>query len=97
MFVYTNHPGPVSQPPRIPRRAAAAAEIDALLAEIPTWDDHLLLHMHRRYLTSRLFRVRYDPQGELTPAARRLLITVEEEIARRALDPLPIDDDAASH
>lgn len=97
MYAFTNPPVPVSQSLRIPRRAAATAEIDALLAEIPTWDDRLLLHMHRRYLTSRLFRVRYNPEAELTPAARRLLITVEEEIARRNLEPLPLDAGPKRH
>lgn len=44
--------------------------------------------MHRRFSTSRLFRLRHDPDGEMTLTARRLLIAAEEEIIRRGLTPL---------
>lgn len=72
----------------VPPRARAETELQALLAEIPTWDDAMLAHMHRRYGESRLFRVHHAPDGPLTERAQALRAAVEAEMAQRGL-PLP--------
>ncbi|WP_404402744.1 hypothetical protein [Pelagibacterium halotolerans] len=60
----------------------------SLLAEIPTWDDHMLAHMYMRFATSRLFRVYHKPDGDLTDCARTLLARAGAELAERGL-PIP--------
>ena len=77
---------------RVPKRAEADVEARKLLAEIPDWDDRLLLYMHRRFRTSRLFRLHHRPEGEMTPMAAQLLATADAEIARRNLAALPDTD-----
>lgn len=71
----------------VPSLSRAEAELQALLTEIPTWDDALLVHMHKRYGASRLFRVHHAPDGPLTPRAQTLLAAVEAEMHRRGLAP----------
>ncbi|MCD7060302.1 hypothetical protein [Pelagibacterium xiamenense] len=60
----------------------------SLLAEIPTWDDHLLTHMYKRFATSRLFRIHHEADGELTDRAQTLLARAGAELAERGL-PIP--------
>lgn len=81
-------------PPRRPRvaaRSSAESELYALLEEISTWDDAMLLHMHERFSTSRLFRVRYRPDGPLTERAIILRNAAQAEIDVRGLNP-PADE-----
>lgn len=75
--------------PLVPPRRGADLELDALLTEIPSWDDHTLLHMHRRYGESRLFRVHHQPESPLTERAQRLLAAVDTELERRGLSVEP--------
>lgn len=70
---------------RIAPRAKAQAELQALLDEIPQWPDDVLVHMHRRYAESRLFRVHHAADGELTERARSLLDATHAEMALRGL------------
>lgn len=74
-----------SKPPLVPERAAAEAELRALVAEMPSWEDDMLLYMYARFGTSRLFRVRHDLGNEMTPRAQALRQAAAEEIARRGL------------
>ncbi|WP_196257932.1 hypothetical protein [Pelagibacterium limicola] len=66
-------------------RPQAQAELQALLDEIPQWDDEMLLHMHKRYSESRLFRVHHAADGELTERAKLLLDATGAELAVRGL------------
>lgn len=70
---------------RIAPRAEAEAELRALLDEIPQWPDDMLVHMHRRYGESRLFRVHHAPDGALTERARTLLNATRTEMMLRGL------------
>ncbi|WP_157970149.1 hypothetical protein [Pelagibacterium sediminicola] len=70
---------------RIAPRAEAEAELRALLDEIPQWPDDMLMHMHRRYGESRLFRVHHAPDGVLTERARTLLNATRSEMMLRGL------------
>lgn len=70
---------------RIAPRAEAQAELKALLDEIPQWPDDVLVHMHRRYGESRLFRVHHAADGELTERARTLLNATHTEMMLRGL------------
>lgn len=76
--------------PLIPPRKAAGAEFDALLSEITTWTDEMLVHMYARFGTSRLFRVHHDPEGPLTDRAIILRYACRDEMERRGL-PVPED------
>jgi len=81
-------------PPRRPlvaARSSAESELYALLEEISTWEDAMLLHMHKRFSTSRLFRVRYMPDGPLTERAIMLRNAAQAEIEVRGLNP-PSDE-----
>ncbi len=71
--------------PRVPPRTNADSELRALLEEIPTWPDAMLIHMHERFGTSRLFRVRHDPAGELTERAKQLRDAAYHEMTVRGL------------
>ena len=66
-------------------RAQAESELRALLDEIPTWSDAMLLHMHHRFGTGRLFRVRHGTEEVLTEGAKRLRMAARDEIDRRGL------------
>jgi hypothetical protein len=66
-------------------RASAQAELEALLGEIPQWSDEVLLHMHRRFGESRLFRVHHAPDGQLTDRTRILLHATRAEMILRGL------------
>ena len=70
----------------------AESELQALLDEIPTWPDAMLVHMHERFGTSRLFRVHHDPEGPLTASAEKLRAAAREEMERRGL-PTPSEDE----
>lgn len=70
----------------VPPRPAAQAELQALLDEIPQWPDDMLLHMHKRFAESRLFRVHHAADGPLTDRARILLHATKAEIILRGLD-----------
>jgi hypothetical protein len=72
---------------RISPRPQAQAELQALLDEIPLWSDDILLHMHRRFAESRLFRVHHAADGPLTDRARILLHATRAEIILRGLNP----------
>ncbi|WP_147276054.1 hypothetical protein [Pelagibacterium lacus] len=76
------------EPPRIAPRSKSESEMRALLDEIPSWPDAMLLHMHKRFATSRLFRVHHDPHGPLTERAVLLRDAAGTEIALRGLSPL---------
>jgi hypothetical protein len=76
--------------PLVTPRASAEGELKSLLDEIPTWSDTMLVHMHKRFATSRLFRVHHDPQGALTARAVTLRAAVGDELSRRGL-PLYAD------
>lgn len=80
------------QRPKIAPRGKADAELAALLAEIPTWPDSMLVHMHKRFATSRLFRRRHDPRGPLTDRALVLRHAALAEIQRRGLQAMPVED-----
>lgn len=82
-------------PPRGPLvapRSTAESELRALLDEIPTWPDAMLVHMYRRFGSSRLFRIHHDPNGPLTDSARKLRAAALEEMERRGL-PIPSEDE----
>lgn len=74
--------------PLVAPRSSADDELKALLVEIPTWPDTMLVHMHKRFGTSRLFRVRHDPAGELTERAKTLRDAAFAEMERRGIAPL---------
>ena len=76
--------------PLVTPRSSAEDELKSLLDEIPTWSDTMLVHMHKRFATSRLFRVHHDPNGALTDRAVTLRAAVGDELARRGL-PLSAD------
>lgn len=71
--------------PLVPPRRGADTEFEALLAEIPSWDDHTLLHMYRRFGESRLFRMHHLPENPLTERTQRLLAAAQAEILARGL------------
>ncbi len=66
-------------------RAEAQSELQSLLDEIPHWSDDMLVHMHKRFGESRLFRVHHAPDGELTERARILLQAARAEMLVRGL------------
>lgn len=70
---------------RVRPRPEAQAELEALLDEIPNWSDDMLVHMHKRFGESRLFRVRHAPDGPLTSRARILLNATRAEMILRGL------------
>lgn len=72
-----------------PKSTQSQVELEALLAEIPTWDNHILLHMNSRFRDSKLFRVFHQPDAELTPRAKILLEATLAEMKKRDLSPLP--------
>ena len=72
-------------------RQKAEAELQSLLDEISTWPDAMLEHMHKRVSTSRLFRVRHDPEGPLTARAETLRDAALAEMQLRGLQALPDD------
>ncbi|AEQ52187.1 hypothetical protein KKY_2178 [Pelagibacterium halotolerans B2] len=74
-------------------RSSAESELSALLDEIPSWPDAMLVHMHKRFGTSRLFRVHHDPDGPLTQRALTLRAAAFEEMSRRGLEALAEDED----
>lgn len=81
-------------PPRHPLvapRLNADSELLALLEEIPSWPDAMLVHMHKRFSTSRLFRVRHEPDGPLTERAAALRDAAFAEMERRGLRA-PVED-----
>ena len=83
-------------PPRHPLvapRSSAETELLALLDEIPGWPDAMLVHRHKRFGTSRLFRVHHDPDGPLTEHAMTLRAAARDEMSRRGLDALAEDQD----
>lgn len=79
--------------PLVAPRSSADGELKALLDEIPTWSDTMLVHMHKRFGTSRLFRVHHAPDGELTERAKTLRAAALEEMDRRGLAPLADEAD----
>lgn len=82
-------------PPRHPLvapRSSAETELLALLDEIPSWPDAMLVHMHKRFGTSRLFRVHHDPEGPLTERALTLRAAALDEMGRRGLEALADDE-----
>ncbi|SDG50075.1 hypothetical protein SAMN04487974_103230 [Pelagibacterium luteolum] len=84
-----------SSPPERPRvapRLNAEAELLHLLEEIPTWPDAMLVHMHKRFVSSRLFRVHHDPNGPLTKRAERLRDAALAEMRVRGLQAPPDTD-----
>lgn len=85
--------GPVTtMPPERPRvapRLDAEAELKSLLDEIPAWPDSMLIHMHKRFTTSRLFRVHHEPGGPLTGRAEILRDATRSEMDRRGLSQIP--------
>ncbi len=66
-------------------RAAARSELDTLLSEISGWDNTILIHMYKRFATSRLFRVRHDMSAPMTEHAICLREAAKAEIQRRGL------------
>ncbi len=78
--------------PLVAPRASAETELSALLDEIPGWPDAMLVHMHKRFGTSRLFRVHHDPDGPLTASALTLRAAALEEMDRRGLEALAEDE-----
>lgn len=84
-----------SSPPERPRvapRLNAEAELLSLLEEIPTWSDAMLVHMHKRFVSSRLFRVHHAPNGPLTRQAERLRDATIAEMGVRGLQVPPQAD-----
>lgn len=77
--------------PRVAPRLKAESELRSLLEEIPGWPDAMLVHMHKRFSTSRLFRVHHDPAGPLTARAEALRDAALAEMERRGLQALPPD------
>lgn len=77
--------------PLVAPRSSAEDELKALLEEISTWSDTMLVHMHKRFGTSRLFRVHHDPEGELTDRAMALRAEALAEMERRGIAPLDED------
>jgi hypothetical protein len=73
-------------------RPSAETELLALLDEIAGWPDVMLVHMHKRFGTSRLFRVHHDPDGPLTEHAMTLRAAALEEMTRRGLEALAEDE-----
>lgn len=72
-----------------PETSQSQVELEGLLAEIPTWDNHVLLHMNSRFRDSKLFKVLHQPDADLTPRAKILLEATLTEMNKRELSPLP--------